>query len=136
LRGQDLHAFLSAQRVTAMRCVPSLLATLEQDLPDLRFLLVAGQACPRDLVRRWHRIGRRFVGVYGPAEATVSATWTELHPDKPATIGIPLPTYSTVVLDVDDPFQALPHGQAGEIGIAGIGLACGYLNRDDLNEKV
>jgi hypothetical protein len=29
----------------------------------------------------------------------VTATWTELHPDKPVTIGIPLPTYSTVILD-------------------------------------
>jgi amino acid adenylation domain-containing protein len=135
LLGKDLHAFLSARRVTAMSCAPGLLATLERELPDLRFLLVAGPNCPRDLVRRWHKPARRFLGVYGPAEATVSATWTELHPDKPVTIGIPLPTYSTVVLDVDDPFHALPHGQAGEIGIVGIGLSCGYLNRDDLTEK-
>ncbi|WP_170309030.1 Pls/PosA family non-ribosomal peptide synthetase [Pseudonocardia hierapolitana] len=135
LLGQDLHAFLTAQRVTAMCGIPSLLATLEQDLPDLRFLLVAGQPCPPDLVRRWYKPGRRFLSVYGPSEATVSAAWTELHPDKPATIGIPLPTYSTVVLDVADPFHALPHGQIGEIGIAGIGLTCGYQNRDDLTEK-
>ncbi|QYN34427.1 amino acid adenylation domain-containing protein [Pseudonocardia sp. DSM 110487] len=136
LRGRDLHAFLSTQLVTAMSCVPDLLATLEHDLPNLRFLLVAGQACPQDLVRRWHKPGRRFLSVYGPAEATVSAAWTELHPDKRATIGIPLPTYSTVVLDAADPFHALPHGQVGEIGIAGIGLNCGYLNRDDLTEKI
>ena len=65
----------------------------------------------------------------------MSATWTELHPDKPVTLGIPLPTYSTVILDADDPYHALPHGEIGEIGIAGIGLACGYLNRDDLTEQ-
>ncbi|MHA6616895.1 Pls/PosA family non-ribosomal peptide synthetase [Pseudonocardia sp. DLS-67] len=135
LRGADLHDFLNAQGVTALCCTPGLLATLERDVPGLRFLLVSGQGCPDDLVRRWHRPGRRFLGVYGPAEATVSATWTELDPVKPATIGIPLPTYSTVVLDAADPFHALPHGQVGEIGIAGIGLACGYLNRDDLTDK-
>jgi non-ribosomal peptide synthetase component F len=84
LRGADLHAFLNAQRVTALCCTPGLLATLERDVPGLRFLLVSGQACPEDLVRRWHKPGRRFLSVYGPAEATVSATWTELHPDKPA----------------------------------------------------
>ena len=51
------------------------------------------------------------------------------------TIGVPLPTYSVVVLDPDDPHRALPLGGIGELGIAGIGLARGYVNRDDLTEK-
>ncbi|HEY1966735.1 MAG TPA: amino acid adenylation domain-containing protein, partial [Pseudonocardia sp.] len=133
--GDDLHQFLTERRVTALCCVPTLLATLERDLPRLRFLLVSGEACPQDLVARWYRAGRRFLNVYGPTEATVTATWTEVRPDKPVTIGVPLPTYATVILDVDNPYRALPHGEVGEIGIAGIGLACGYLNRDDLTEK-
>jgi non-ribosomal peptide synthetase-like protein len=135
LQGQDLHTFLRERRVTAMCSVPSLLATIEHDLPDLRLVLVSGQACPAELVRRWYQPRRRLLNVYGPAEATVTATWTELHPDKPVTIGIPLPTYSTVILDVDDPYRALPHGEVGEVGIAGIGLACGYLNREDLTDQ-
>ena len=40
-----------------------------------------------------------------------------------------------MVLDPDDPTRALPHGATGEIGIAGIGLAKGYVNRDDLTAK-
>jgi non-ribosomal peptide synthetase component F len=76
-----------------------------------------------------------MLNIYGPAEATVTATWTELHPDKPVTIGTPLPTYSTVILDAENPYRALPHGETGEIGIAGVGLACGYLNRDDLTDN-
>ena len=135
LLGLDLHDFLSSRHVTAMCCVPTLLATVEDDLPELRFLLVSGEACPQDLITRWHRRDRRFLNVYGPTEATVTATWTELHPDKPVTIGVPLPSYAIVVLDVDDPYRALPRGEVGEIGIAGIGLARGYLNRDDLTDK-
>ncbi|WP_445183399.1 Pls/PosA family non-ribosomal peptide synthetase [Pseudonocardia sp. Cha107L01] len=135
LLGQDLHDFLTSRGVTAMCCVPTLLATVEDDLPNLRFLLVSGEACPQDLIARWHKPGRRFLNVYGPTEATVTATWTEVHPDKPVTIGVPLPTYSTVILDAENPHKALPHGETGEIGIAGIGLACGYLNRDDLTDK-
>src|SRR5207248_3065998 len=81
------------------------------------------------------RPGRRFLNVYGPTEATVTATWTEVHPGRPVTIGAPLPTYATVVLDPDDPWRALPHGEVGEIGITGIGLAQGYVNRDDLTAQ-
>jgi non-ribosomal peptide synthetase-like protein len=135
LLGLDLHQFLTEQRVTAMCVVPTLLATIEDELPELRFLLVSGEACPQDLIARWHRPGRRFLNVYGPTEATVTATWTSLHPDRPVTIGRPLPTYAIVVLDRDDPFRVLPFGEIGEIGIAGVGLAKGYLNRNDLTEK-
>ena len=119
-----------------MLSCPTLLATIEDDLPELRFLLVSGEACPQDLIARWHRPGRRFLNVYGPTEATVTATWTTLDPDRPVTIGQPLPTYTTVILDPDDPSRALPPGEVGEIGHrrdrAG---AAGYLNRDDLTEK-
>ena len=47
---------------------------------------------------------------------------------------MPLPTYSVVILDPDSG-TALPPGAMGEIGIAGIGLAHGYLNRPDLTER-
>ena len=96
---------------------------------------MSGEACPHDLILRWHRPGRRFLNVYGPTEATVTATWTAVDPDRAVTIGVPLPTYSTVILDPEDPTRALPHGEIGEIGIAGIGLAVGYVNRPDLTER-
>ncbi|WP_328608261.1 amino acid adenylation domain-containing protein [Amycolatopsis sp. NBC_00345] len=134
LVGHDLHAFLTERRISALCCVPTLLATVEEDLPALRFLLVSGEACPEDLITRWHRPDRRFLNVYGPTEATVTATWAVIDPAGPVTIGVPLPTYSVVVLDPDAPRLAAP-GEAGELGIAGIGLARGYLNRDDLTER-
>ena len=128
LLGPDLAGYLREQRITALCCVPTLLATLDdEDLPGLRFLLVSGEACPRELANRWHRPGRRFLNVYGPTEATVSATWTVLEPGRPVTIGVPLPTYSVAILD-PEAAQVLPPGRTGEIGIAGIGLADGYLN--------
>jgi len=134
LLGRELHTFLTDRQVTALCCVPTLLATLDEDLPGLRFLLVSGESCPQDLVTRWHRPGRRFLNVYGPTEATVTATWAVVHPSRPVTIGVPLPTYSVVVLDPDSD-TALPPGTMGEIGIAGIGLARGYLRRPDLTER-
>jgi non-ribosomal peptide synthetase-like protein len=134
LLGHELWEFLSTRAVTALCCVPTLLATLDEDLPDLSFLLVSGEACPQDLIARWHKPGRWFLNVYGPTEATVTATWTPVDPTRPVTIGVPLPTYSVVVLDPDED-RALPFGELGELGIAGIGLARGYVHRDDLTGR-
>jgi non-ribosomal peptide synthetase-like protein len=134
LLADELADFLRDRRVTCLCCCPTLLAMIETELPQLRILLVGGEACPHNLVVQWHRAGRTILNSYGPTEATVTATLTELTPDRPVTIGLPLPTYSIVILDpVAD--QVAPQGELGEIGIAGIGLAAGYLNRDDLTRR-
>ena len=99
LVGDELSDFLREREITGMACCPTLLATIEEELPELRILLVGGEACPQNLVRRWHRPGRTILNTYGPTEATVTATFTELTPSKPVTIGRPLPTYSIVILD-------------------------------------
>ncbi|MDH4392765.1 MAG: amino acid adenylation domain-containing protein, partial [Aquabacterium sp.] len=130
LLGDDLAHFLKEHRATAMCCVPTLLATLEADLPLLRLLIVSGEACPRDLVARWHRPGLRFLNAYGPTEATVTATLGHPVPGKPVTIGQPLPSYAIVILAPGEA-RALAFGEPGEIGIAGAGVARGYLNRDE-----
>ena len=77
--------------------------------PDLRILLVSGEACPQNLVTRWQKPGRIMLNAYGPTEATVTCTLTELYPNKPVTIGGPLPTYSIVIL------AELPGISAGDL---------------------
>jgi non-ribosomal peptide synthetase-like protein len=134
LVGSDLADYLEERQVTALCCVPTLLATIDRDLPNLRFLLVSGEACPQNLVARWHRPGRTLLNAYGPTEATVTATLTALAPHKPVTIGGPLPTYAIVILD-ENQDALVERGALGEIGIAGIGLAQGYLNRPDLTRR-
>lgn len=134
LVGEDLAEFLCENQVTALCCVPTLLATIEEELPALRFLLLSGEACPQDLVARWHRPGRTMLNAYGPTEATVTATWTVLHPGRPVTIGQPLPTYSVVILSEHEDV-ALAKGESGEIGIAGIGLAKGYVNLEERTQQ-
>lgn len=131
--GPGLAAFLIERNVTVMCCVPTLLATLDHDVPSLRLLLVGGEACPRDLVQRWSRPGRRMLNTYGPTETTVTATWTELTPDKRVTIGRPLPTYSAHILD--DRLREVPAGQPGEICIGGPGVALGYVKRLELTAE-
>jgi amino acid adenylation domain-containing protein len=134
LLGKDLGDYLEEKKITALCCVPTLLATLEAELPLLRYIMVSGEACPQDLVARWQKPGRIFLNAYGPTEATVTATLTALEAGKPVTIGVPLPTYAILMLDPDAP-RVLKRGETGEIAIAGIAIARGYLNREDQTKK-
>ncbi|MDT0351241.1 Pls/PosA family non-ribosomal peptide synthetase [Pseudonocardia charpentierae] len=123
--GAELADFLELTGVTLFYCVPTLLATIPRDLPAVRGLMVGGEACPGGLVERWARPGRRMLNTYGPTEATVTATWGELLPGRPVTIGRPMPTYSIVILDENR--RVVPSGTAGEICIGGPGVANGYV---------
>ena len=122
----ELGDFLTVHRISVLYCVPTLL----RDGPGLRGIFAGGEACPAPLVDRWARPGRRMLNAYGPTEATVTATWAELRPGRPVTIGRPLPTYSVVLLD--ERREPVPPGEIGEICIGGPGVARGYVGRPDL----
>ncbi|WP_405739750.1 amino acid adenylation domain-containing protein [Streptomyces sp. NBC_01525] len=128
--GPELTAFLTERAITVLCCVPTLLTTLDPQLPALRTLLVSGEACPPGLVRSWSRPGRRILNAYGPTETTVTATCAELTPDRPVTIGTPLPGYRVYLLD--EALRPVARGESGEICIGGPGVALGYVRRADL----
>lgn len=134
LVGDDLSQFLIEQSITALCCVPTLLSTVEFDLPNLRLLLVSGEACPADVIAPWLTPARRVLNAYGPTETTVTATWSLLDPRREITIGGPLPTYSAVIVDPDVD-RSVDIGVAGEICIGGVALSDGYINRPDQTAK-
>src|SRR6185312_5487301 len=105
---------------------PSLLATLSpEELPGLATLIVAGEACPLELARRWSA-GRRFFNAYGPTEASVCATAQLYTGGERLPIGRPIHGVMTYVLDGQG--RPVPVGVAGELCVGGPGLARGYLN--------
>src|ERR1043166_507903 len=123
--GPDLSRLLTACGVTVLSCVPTLLSMIDEDVPSLRLLILGGETCPDQLVARWARPGRRMVNTYGPTETTVIATYSDLSPGQPVTIGRPIPGYRVHVLDGG--LQPVPPGAAGEICIGGAGVARGYV---------
>ncbi|MFI4973938.1 MAG: Pls/PosA family non-ribosomal peptide synthetase [Caulobacterales bacterium] len=131
--GPDLGVALAELGVTVWCPVPSLLSVVGDDIPSLRILNAGGEACPLDLVRRWARPGLRFLNTYGPTETTVTATWSELHPDRPVTIGKPLPGFSTWVLDAS--LRRVDDGVEGELVIGGPAVGAGYLHREELTAQ-
>jgi non-ribosomal peptide synthetase-like protein len=131
--GQGLADFLTEHQATVLCSVPTLLTTVEAELPSVHTLLMSGEAVPPDLVRRFARPGRRILNCYGPTETTVSSSCSELLPDRPVTLGVPFPTYEFYILD--DHQRPVEPGQAGEICIGGPGVAVGYLNRPELTAE-
>lgn len=67
--------------------------------------------------------------MYGPTEGTCGATIKRLLPDSQVTIGGPNPTTRVYILD-DQRHMVFP-GVIGEIYIAGVQVAEGYLNLPD-----
>ena len=131
--GAALSRMLTEAGVTVLSCVPTLLAMMDEDIPTVRLLILGGETCPPDLVKRWWRPGRRVFNTYGPTEATVIATCAECRPDEPVTIGQPVPNYLACILD--EQLRPVPAGVAGELCLGGIGLARGYLGRPELTRE-
>ncbi len=131
--GSNLGRLLNDAQVTILSCVPTLLSMMTEDIPSLTLIILGGEACPQYLVEEWSKPTRRLMNTYGPTEATVIATYSELKPGKKVTIGRPLSNYSVYILREDGSFT--PPGEAGELVIGGIGLARGYIGREDLNKE-
>ena len=130
---EPLTALIQRQKVTHAALTPSVLASLDQELPLLRSLLVGGEPCSPDLVAQWSE-GRRMVNVYGPTETTVCATISApLSGAIVPPIGRPIWNTRAYVLDTN--LQPVPAGVTGELYIAGAGLARGYLNRPGLTAE-
>ena len=128
-----LSHLLVSQFVTHAAIPPAILAYLDSSQPyHLECLVVSGEACDEATARDWSD-KYRLVNSYGPSEATVCATMGDIAPHEPVTIGHAL---SGVQLFVLNHFlEPVPVGVTGELYVAGVGVARGYLNRDDLNQN-
>ncbi|MEH2003565.1 MAG: amino acid adenylation domain-containing protein, partial [Nostoc sp.] len=130
LPSQGLVNFLADHKISHIILPPSALSVLPQaPLLDLQTIAVGGEACPTELVSQWAK-ERRFFNGYGPTESTVCASIAICEPNgKKPPIGQPLSNIRIYILDAHN--QPLPPGIPGELCIAGVGLARGYLNRTE-----
>ncbi|HKV39285.1 MAG TPA: amino acid adenylation domain-containing protein [Blastocatellia bacterium] len=132
--GEALRSVLVTQQVTHLTLPAIVLTTFEpgDDLP-LQCLVVAGEACPGELVQRWSA-GRRMINAYGPTETTVAVTLSgPLSGSQTPPIGSPI--RKTRVYVLNSALEPTPIGVYGELYVAGAGLARGYTNRPDLTSE-
>ncbi|WP_232000706.1 non-ribosomal peptide synthetase, partial [Mycobacterium kyorinense] len=127
----DLHELLVAEQVTVLTQTPSAVAALSPHGLESTALLVAGEACPTEVMDRWAR-GRVMVNAYGPTETTMVVTISApLIPGSGVVpIGSPAPGAALFVLDKW--LRPVPVGVVGELYVAGLGVAYGYLHRSAL----
>lgn len=132
-----LQALLREERVTVAELPPVMLPMLTPgELPDLRLVSVGGEAPAGRLVGEWASPTRQFWNAYGPTEATVGVTLMHCLPPVAhgsPPIGLPMPNTRAYVLD--DALRVLPPGATGELYLAGVQLARGYLGRAGLTAR-
>ncbi|MER7758045.1 amino acid adenylation domain-containing protein, partial [Kitasatospora sp. NPDC097643] len=88
-------------------------------------LLVGGEALPLELAGQLRARAERLVHVYGPTETTIWSTAVDM-PFDPVSIPLGTPIRNTTVHVLDGHLNPVPSGVAGELFIAGDGLAQGY----------
>ncbi|WP_328545524.1 non-ribosomal peptide synthetase [Streptomyces platensis] len=123
--------------ITVMQATPSLWQALVDQHADAVasvHVLVGGEALPPQLAERLLDTTGAVINLYGPTETTIWSAAKQItsSSDVPS-IGVPIRNTSVFVLD--EGLSPVPVGVAGELYIAGAGLARGYLGRPGLSAE-
>jgi acyl-coenzyme A synthetase/AMP-(fatty) acid ligase/aryl carrier-like protein len=135
----------SGAELTLVKLTPAHLRALQglvgpkASIIKVRLFVVGGEALDKFVADFWrnHVPAARIVNEYGPTEAVVGCCVYELRlrEEVAADVPIGIPIWNTQVYVVDGSLQPVPVGVAGELYIAGAGLARGYLKRPALTAE-
>ncbi|MDH5548231.1 MAG: amino acid adenylation domain-containing protein, partial [Gammaproteobacteria bacterium] len=123
---------IKEQRVNLATLPPSAMSLVDssEELPELKTLIFAGEACPVSLVQKW-AINRNFYNAYGPTENTVCISLAQCDENSGVPpIGRPIQNVTVYLLDSN--LNPVPQGAIGELYVGGGSIARGYLNQPGL----
>ncbi|QNR66951.1 amino acid adenylation domain-containing protein [Paenibacillus peoriae] len=131
------ESYMNEHAITAAILPPTYSAYLNPDrLPSLTKLVTGGSAVSTEFVQQWKRKVHYF-NAYGPTEASIVTTLWDADEEQPEgrviPIGRPLANHRIFILDAH--LQLVPPGVDGELCVAGVGLARGYLNHPELTAE-
>jgi amino acid adenylation domain-containing protein/thioester reductase-like protein len=108
-------------------------------LAGVRIMLTGGDVVPIDCARRFVEVcrGSVLINGYGPTESTTFAACYVVSDGLDGVTSLPIgrPVANTQIYILDGHDQPQPVGVAGELCIAGDGLARGYRNRPELTQE-
>ncbi|MGG4442796.1 non-ribosomal peptide synthetase [Brevibacillus fortis] len=129
LNFQLFERYMAEHRISIATLPPSYATYLDpKQMSHLRVLITAGSASSPQLVLKWspHLM---YFNAYGPTEDSIATTIGSVVLDPTGSskisIGCPISNHQVYILDAFRNLQ--PVGVVGELCIAGVGLARGYL---------
>ncbi|MEY2457641.1 MAG: hypothetical protein QOK06_2762, partial [Acidimicrobiaceae bacterium] len=143
----QLVATIEAQGITTLHFVPSMLQAFAEHLsssPDavrrcgsIQRLICSGEALASELRDQVARLlpQVQLENLYGPTEAAIDVTRWACAGDTSREVPIGRPIWNTRTYVLDSGLEPVPSGAIGELYIAGLGLARGYLNRAGLSAE-
>ncbi len=141
----DVHALVEQiirDRITVLPAIPSLMRLIVEhpkfsECRSLRMLWTGGEAMSRELPALVEQRSQATLwNLYGPTEASVEAIATSIKShDQRCSVPLGEPISGADVFIVDEAHRTLPDTAAGQLAIAGSGLARGYLKRPELTAE-
>ncbi|MFH5244969.1 non-ribosomal peptide synthase/polyketide synthase, partial [Antrihabitans spumae] len=128
---------IAEESVTTAHFVPSMMAVFVahegHGESSLRLVFASGEALPASTAQSLRELtGAALHNLYGPTEAAVDVTYHEVVDTDDLSVPIGAPVFNTAVYVLDSRLRPVPVGVAGELYLAGVQLARGYVARPDL----
>jgi D-alanine--poly(phosphoribitol) ligase subunit 1 len=142
---------IKKNKVSVLHFVPSMLSVFLEyveskgdaaaaNLASVRYVFCSGEALSAEHVKRFNRFwggktGARLINLYGPTEATVDVTYFDCPTNDDfniVPIGRPIDNTKLYILREG---RQVAIGDVGELCLAGVQLARGYINSKKLTDE-
>lgn len=136
---------LVGKKITMFAGVPTMYVGLlalpgfdAADLSALKFCNVGGAPLPPALNAEFKRRGGHFLNEgWGMTETSPAGTFTPIVGERrPGSCGLPMPGITISMRSVEDPLREVPHGERGELCIAGPNVMKGYWQNPQATAEV
>ena len=141
-----LYQLITEQQITVLHFVPTMFQAFLDDLQRrnriipscLRYIFCSGEALSVATVAQFQQLNQnqspQLHNLYGPTETAIDSSYFYCQGElRSVPIGKPIQNTQLYILDTEQ--QLVPKGVAGELYIAGHGVARGYLNLPELTAQ-
>ncbi len=138
-----IHKYFSTNPIDCLKIVPSQWKFLNQADKALfpeKLLMFGGESLPGEFIKEIDASSAKceVVNHYGPTETTIGKLLYRVDKKStyPVTVPIGRPFSNASIFVLNSNLKSCPLGIPGELYIGGVGVALGYLNNQELTDKV